>query len=221
MRVTKAIKAAVNRLAGKKPSGRFTNSAEYWESRYRSGGNSGAGSYNRLARFKADFLNRFVEERGVQSVVEFGSGDGAQLTLARYPQYTGVDVSETVIRVARERFAGNPSVRFLHISEVTPDLKADLALSLDVIYHLVEDQVFELHMRQLFGSALRYAIVYSSNDTSQWRTPHVRHREFTSWVSANRSDFRLIEHVPNAFPFDPDDLENTSFADFFVFERVA
>ena len=41
----------------------FRNSTDYWERRYRKGGNSGAGSYNRLARFKAGFLNGFGEHR--------------------------------------------------------------------------------------------------------------------------------------------------------------
>ena len=36
------------------------NSHEYWEKRYASGGNSGAGSYNYLAEFKAEILNNFV-----------------------------------------------------------------------------------------------------------------------------------------------------------------
>lgn len=220
MRLAQFVKSAVNRLSGGNRENLFPGSREYWEERYRRGGTSGAGSYNRLARFKADFLNGFVEEHRIGSVVEFGSGDGAQLSLARYPTYVGVDVSETVLQLARERFSADPSICFLHISEVTSSLAADLALSLDVIYHLVEDEVFECHMRQLFDSANRYVIVYSSNDESSWRSPHVRHRQFTSWVERNRPDFRLLRHVPNPYPFDPQDLQNTSFADFFVFERA-
>ena len=52
---------------------RFTTSSDYWEQRYKTGGNSGAGSYNRLAEFKANFLNRFVIEHEIRSVIEFGS----------------------------------------------------------------------------------------------------------------------------------------------------
>ena len=36
---------------------KFTTSNEYWEQRYKTGGNSGAGSYNRLAEHKADIIN--------------------------------------------------------------------------------------------------------------------------------------------------------------------
>jgi hypothetical protein len=34
----------------------------------------------------------------VRSAIEFGCGDGHQLTLVDYPRYTGVDVSETIVR---------------------------------------------------------------------------------------------------------------------------
>jgi hypothetical protein len=39
----------------------------------------------------------------------------------------------------------------------------DLELSLDVIYHLVEDEVFDAYMRSLFAHAGRFVVIYSSN----------------------------------------------------------
>jgi hypothetical protein len=39
---------------------RFRGSSSYWEQRYRQGGTSGAGSFRRLAEFKAETLNDFV-----------------------------------------------------------------------------------------------------------------------------------------------------------------
>ncbi|WGF89954.1 methyltransferase domain-containing protein [Marinivivus vitaminiproducens] len=198
----------------------FSTSGAYWEQRYRTGGHSGAGSYNRLGLFKADVLNGFVAANQIRSVIEFGSGDGAQLRLALYPSYTGVDVSHTVLERTRAAFAHDPSIRFLHASEVGPDTKADLALSLDVIYHLVEDDIYDAYMRQLFDAALRFVIVYASNEDKGWPVPHVRHRRFTDWVERHRPDFALVERLPNRYPYDPADARNTSFADFFVFRRA-
>ena len=63
----------------------FSTSGSYWEERYARGGNSGAGSYNRLAEFKAEYLNRFVSEHEIKTVIEFGSGDGGPLRQASYP----------------------------------------------------------------------------------------------------------------------------------------
>lgn len=198
----------------------FRTSGEYWEQRYRSGGNSGAGSYSRLATFKAEVLNDFVATRPIGTVIEIGSGDGAQLALAEYPSYTGIDVSQVAVESTRRRFADDASKRFLHTTEVTATDRAELALSLDVIYHLVEDAVFDSYLRQLFDAATKYVIVYSSNTEKFWSSPHVRHREFTRWVEDNRSDFALVETIPNRYPYDKADPDNTSFADFYIFERV-
>ena len=84
---------------------RFPGSKSYWEERYASGGNSGHGSVGQLAAFKAEILNGFVKENAVQSIIEFGCGDGRQLMLAEYTRYAGLDVSPTVIRMNIERFA--------------------------------------------------------------------------------------------------------------------
>lgn len=207
-----------------RPSGKidtlsFESSSQYWEERYRRGGNSGAGSYNRLAAFKAEILNQFVADNDTRTIIEFGCGDGAQLALASYPSYVGVDVSETVLELIRSRFASVKKYRFIHTKDIGAQPTVDLTLSLDVIYHLVEDEAFDRYMHDLFAKSHRHVIVYSSNEDKEWTSPHVRHRRFVDWVERNAKDFRLKQHIPNRYPFDPNDTANTSFADFFVFER--
>jgi SAM-dependent methyltransferase len=91
--------------------------------------------------------------------MEFGCGDGNQLALMRYPSYVGVDVSPSAVKLCRAQFAEDPSKKFYILdqelqAEEAP--KADLTLSLDVIYHLVEDEVFERHMEALFASSRRF-----------------------------------------------------------------
>lgn len=195
------------------------SSSDYWESRYREGRNSGAGSYNRLAIFKAETVNGFVKDHKVQSVIEFGCGDGSQLRLAEYPAYIGVDVSRTVLDATKASFKDDSSKAFVHVDEVGPEHCSDLSMSLDVIYHLVEDEVFDHYMSQLFASARHYVIVYSSNDDRTSDSMHVRHRRFTDWINQYRPDFRQIGFVKNAYPEDLKDIDNTSFADFYFFAR--
>jgi hypothetical protein len=202
-----------------KASPAFTHSSDYWDERYRRGGNSGAGSYNRLALFKSEYLNQFVRANDIRSVIEHGSGDGAQLKLADYPDYVGVDVSERAIALCREIFSGDTSRRFLTTAELPVGITADLTLSLDVIYHLVEDDVFDGYMRLLFDTATRFVIIYSSNFERAWSALHVRHRKFTVWVERNKPEWRLASQLPNRFPYDPRDPDHTSFADFYQFAR--
>jgi hypothetical protein len=195
----------------------FSGSAGFWEQRYASGGTSGDGSYGTLAYKKAELLNAFVQERGILSVIEFGCGDGNQLSLAEYPQYIGLDVSRTAIKMCVNQFADDAGKSFfLYDGSCFADrearLTADLAISLDVVYHLIEDATFEAYMTHLFAAAERYVIIYATNESLPRSAPHVRHRAFTSWVEANCGSWRLIEvhQGPSA---------ESSRADFFIYER--
>jgi SAM-dependent methyltransferase len=195
----------------------FRTSSEYWEKRYVKGGNSGVGSYGRLANFKAEFLNDFVEQHRINSVIEYGCGDGSQLKLARYPSYTGIDVSPRAVEICRALFAADRSKRFFHTDTVKTPMVTDLALSLDVVYHLVEDSAFENYMHRLFDSAQKFVIIYSSNLHDATPTRHVRHRHFTSWVEQNKPQWYVTAHVANVYPYDPASPGDTSLAEFYVF----
>lgn len=162
---------------------RFRGSRQYWADRYRLGGNAGAGSFGEAAHHKAGILNAFVEAHAVASVIEFGCGDGRQLALATYPAYTGLDISADALRQCRAQFAGRADRRFLPMDDYQGQ-RADLALSLDVIYHLVEDAVYDDYLQTLFGAAERFVVVYSSDVADGARTmPHVRHRHVSADIA--------------------------------------
>ena len=201
---------------------RFPGSAAYWQRRYAEGGHSGAGSYGKFAVFKADVLNGLFDELSLGSAIEFGCGDGNQLRLLTVRDYLGVDISPDAVARCRTAFAGQPGRRFVLLApDDGPDTyrgeRADCALSLDVISHLVEDAAFEAHMRLLFAAATRCVVVYSSDrDADAADGPHVRHRRFTDWVAARAPQWRLLRRVPNAHPF-TGDWRTGSFADFHVY----
>ena len=199
-------------------AGPFPGSRNYWERRYAVGGHSGSGSYRKFAEFKAEVLNAFVAENGIETVMEFGSGDGAQLELASYPNYLGFDVSSTAIALCREKFADDSTKTFKLVDDYSGE-RARLTLSLDVIYHLVEDGVFEAYMERLFASSEQYVIIYSSDEERpEAERSHVRHRAFSPWVEENLSRWRLKKRIPNRYPYRGDEDEG-SFADFYVYER--
>jgi SAM-dependent methyltransferase len=198
----------------------FPGSASFWESVYRKGETSGPGSYGRLAEFKAEILNEFVKAKNIQSVIEFGCGDGAQLQLANYPQYVGVDVATLSVARCSSLFAQDRTKRFYHVDARPANIgKFDMAMSLDVIYHLVENSVFDTYMRRLFDSSRRYVVIYSSDFDAFTQAPHVRHRKFTTWIAKNVQDWQAAGFVANRFPTDPTQPNETSFADFHFFAR--
>ena len=87
-----------------KESEKWEGSIKYWEERYQNGGNSGAGSYNRLAEFKAEIINEFVKKHKINSVIEWGCGDGNQLLFADYMMYIGYDISEKAIEICSKKY---------------------------------------------------------------------------------------------------------------------
>jgi len=197
------------------------SSKDYWEKRYSFGGNSGVGSYNNLAIFKASILNNFVIKNNINTVIEFGSGDCNQLSLAKYKKYIGYDVSKTAIKICQKKFNNDTTKTFIHMNDnFINDKKADLSISLDVIYHLIEDNVFNLYMQNLFNSSKKYICIYSSNVDKKW-DKHVRHRKFTDWINKYVSnEWKLKEYIPNIYPFDIKKSDFTSFSDFFFYEKI-
>lgn len=198
----------------------------YWEKRYSSGGNSGRGSYGRLQSFKTAAINDIAVRYRLHSAVEFGCGDGAQLAGFAFTDYHGVDVSATVIAQNRAHYKANPSRSFWDLSEISKCLAHgpfDVALSLDVIFHLVNDLEFDTYMRNVFASNCRFVIVYSSNyyEGPRSETPHVRHRRFTDWIDDHASQYRLLEMVENPYSRRLIMDGDQSNSDFYVFGSTA
>lgn len=199
----------------------FSSSA-YWEKRYLEGGNSGAGSYNRLADFKAQVLNEFVKENNIKEVMEWGCGDGNQLSLAHYPYYVGYDVSAKAVELCKTRFETDNTKKFIWCgdSKFKNELVVELVLSLDVIYHLVEDDVYEQYMQRLFESSNKYVCIYASNFDKQTAV-HVKHRCFTKWVEANLNHkWKLDKVIKNPYPYSEEDTDSTTVSDFYFYKKV-
>lgn len=199
----------------------FTGSAAYWRARYAAGRSSGAGSAGVLADFKARVLNDFFAAHGVHSVIEFGCGDGAQLARLKVPAYTGVDVSPTALARCRQRCGDDPSRTFMLLDDYAGQ-RADVALSLDVLYHLVEDPVFDAHLRALFGAARRYVVIYSCDDDQPVpaRDAHVRRRRFSPWIAAHAPAWKRIARIPNPHPWHGD-VHTGSWSDFHIYAPAA
>jgi SAM-dependent methyltransferase len=210
------------------PPSEFIGSAAYWEQRYAKGGNSGAGSRGTHAQFKAEVLNRFVTEQGIGSVIEFGCGDGEQLALAAYPRYLGFDVSPTTLSNTMAKFEADASKSFAlydpeRFSDRAGFITADLVLSLDVIFHLTEEEVYERHLQHVFGAARRHVVLYTSDADDPGMdaefAPHIRHHHVLRDVEKHYPEWRLAERIENPHPWSAED-EDGSISDFFIYERA-
>lgn len=214
------LKKIIKKLLSKFKILNFFNSKDYWEDRYKKGYNSGDGSYGKLAEFKADVINTFVKVNNVKKVIEFGCGDGNQLKYFLFNEYTGFDVSLTIIESCRKLYENDKHKKFRTMNEYK-DEQAELVLSLDVLYHLVERNVYEEYISKLFNAASKYVIIYSSNtnNNSKNQTVHVKHRKFSDYVELNFPNWKLLSTIPNRYPF-MGDYKEGSIADFFIYKKI-
>ncbi len=201
----------------------FRGSSDYWEKRYRKGGNSGVGSKGKLRLFKATILNAFVAKHQIQTAIEFGCGDGRQLTLANYPNYYGYDVSETAILHCQEVFKHDETKSFRIYDSLTYESRSDqidaeLSVSLDVIYHLVEDEIYKNYMMHLFGASTCYVVIYSTNLELRKSAAHIKHRKFSEFIKEKFPHWRLKNKVKN--PYGDELFQDRTLApDFYFFKK--
>ena len=182
------------------------NSKEYWENRYKSGGNSGAGSRGVIAEFKAKVINDFVKNNNIQTVCELGCGDWL-FSLFNVPEYIGHDVSEFIV----ERNKRIYDSKFKFTTSMDELTSYDLTISMDVILHLIEEDIYQQYMKDLFRLSNKYVIIFSTNWDEILGGVHNKFRKFITDVPEN---FEYIEFIDN--PHKGADTQ----ADFFVFKKL-
>lgn len=198
---------------------RSMNSTQYWIERYRHGGTSGAGSTGRLNVFKSALLGSIIDKYNIESVLDLGCGQGAILDLIEIIEYLGYDPSMEVVQFLKDKYSTNLSMSFEY--DLNKIESKELVISFDVIFHLIEDSVYEQYMKSLFHFSTNYVLIYSSNtnreDSVYATAPHVKHRFFQEKIP---HDFNLLEIHENLFPYSPNDQEKTSWSDFYLYKRI-
>jgi len=186
--------------------------AGYWDRRYRDGRSSGAGSEGAEGAYKAAYISKFIADHQVQTVVDWGCGDGQVLELIKFPKgtsYTGVDVSQTIVERMTAKF---PQHRFIGPSAAHNYEDAyRMSISMDVLFHLPDDRDYFDYLDHLFNSATRHVVIYATNTPDGRTARHVFRREFTPDIAERFLDWELkIEEPPL----------HEGLASFFVYGKV-
>lgn len=166
------------------------NSPLYWENRYSQRWNSGAGSYGEDAHSKSNYINDVIKKYNLKTINDYGHGDGNQLTYIKgFDKYYGYDVSKTIRDICINRYKGEDNYRFID----TPSkfIKADLSMSLDVLYHIIEEKLYVEYLKTLFSIG-EYVLIYAVDDNVSG-APHYKAREFTPYIKKTFPNFKLIE----------------------------
>jgi SAM-dependent methyltransferase len=194
---------------------------KYWELRYAIGGNSGEGLYGEIceAKAKAKIINELLEKYSIEDVLEFGCGDGNQLRYYKIKNYLGLDLSPITIDRCAELFKGDNSKSFLAFAPGSLHngggvLNKEATMSVEVIFHLVEDTIFQDYLNNLFKASSKYVITLSSDKDEEFtNVVHVKHRKFTDYIEKNFSNFKLIERIPVNSP------NGKYFNDVFIYQK--
>ena len=163
-----------------------------------------------------------MADRAYESVLELGCGDGNQLRLAEYPNYVGADGSKTAIELCQKRFADDRTKEFV-VAGAGKVPTCELGISLDVIYHLVEDDVFENYMDMLVRHSTRSVILYSSD--LDWFAPelpdarHIKRHHVCRWMDAQKN-WQFVSRTRNQYPYVANSEGETSFANWYIYDRI-
>ena len=159
---------------------------EYWENRYKNNGNSGEGSHRKdLYTFKLNYIQNLVNSKQIDSVLDYGCGDGNQTKEFVVNYYLGMDISEYIIQQNKIKYNKN----YITLGEF--DFKKnqdsfDLVLCLDVLFHLVDEKEYLETVKNLFQLSKKYVLIYSQ-DKNYNQAPHVLYRTFSNLVPQNYS----------------------------------
>lgn len=173
------------------------NIAAYWNQRYLQGRTSGEGSEGDKAIAKARYIDRLILEEKIDTIADWGAGDGHVLSMIRLEaDYLGIDISRVAVDRLRREYHGIPKRRFLTLDEArTVEIDVDLAMSLDVIFHCIDDLSYEEHLRRLFGSSHRFVLIHSLNENRGRTARHVRWRRFTDDVARIAPEWVLMDQA--------------------------
>lgn len=140
------------------------------------------------------------------NVIDLGCG---RATLAYYftSLYVGVDASESVIKMDREKYAQDERKTFFHLGfselyEVEQDVGFDWAICADVMEHIPEDHVMEV-IESIAGLSCRNFAFLISTRPSYILGPsgenlHVTVHDADWWIEQLNAHFHIKEMISPA-----------------------
>ena len=199
------------------------DSSKHWQNRYLNGQNSDSGSYGRLAQWKAEVINNFIKNKKIQSIIDYGVGDGNQLSLYDINDitYCGIDVSKVVIDKLSNKYKNDTTKQFHHVSSKILNFTSELTISCDVLYHLIEDDVYVNYLNNLFRMSEKYVIVYAKALNQDHKCEHVKFRNFIVDIEKLYPEWKLFKCIPNKYPVN--DIRESNehfFSDFYIYEKT-
>lgn len=131
---------------------------EYWEERYKNGGNSGEGSRGQHREWKWQILESTIVD--IDNVIDVGCGDLAFMEGKNIKNYTGIDISKTIIKDNELKY---PYWKFICSSadNYINELNGYVVFCHDILFHIIDDDVYYSILDNLTRYSNKYISIYT------------------------------------------------------------
>lgn len=134
--------------------------SNYWDVRHSNGRTSGNGSIGCLRDFKWEKIEEHVGK--VNDVIDVGCGDLSFWDGRDCDNYVGIDCSEVVIQ---KNIVKRPKWNFITSRSdntmVSMLCKADVVFCFDMLFHIMEDDVYENTIENLTRFSKKHVFIYT------------------------------------------------------------
>ena len=122
------------------------------------------------------------------------------------------NLSLQFLKDINNKFQNNSKYNFdVYNKNYVNNEKYELSLSLDVIYHILDDNEYKKYMEDLFNFSNKYVIIYSNNYSGH-KCGHMYTKIFTKDIKNWFSNYKLKQFIKQKYP-------EQSSADFYIYEK--
>jgi len=140
-----------------------------------------------------------INKYDLKSISDVGCGE---CTLLPYLQgirkYYGYDISPAVLSKVSKNAQDGFSKEFILLTNNTKIVSSDLVLSLEVIFHQVNDDEYLDYMRKLVNSNGEYLLILTMNEgilkTNHIKNRHIKYRDISKFMDS--TNYSLVEKFP-------------------------
>lgn len=131
---------------------------KYWNQRYIKGGISGTGSRGDEREWRWNLIKEYVPS--VDEIVDVGCGDLAFWEGKDCRDYTGIDISKTIIESNRLK---RPNWKFINASSeiYIESLQKECVICLGVLFHIMDEDVFRSTLKNICKYSNKYIVIYT------------------------------------------------------------
>lgn len=156
-------------------------SIDFWDNRYAIGGTSGVGSTGNLLNFKINFINDFIKNNDIKTVLDFGHGDCSLAKEIIVDTYLGIDGAKSINRdidgfqsVNKYLTCSRFDVLSTDIEKYIKNVNIDMTMCIDVLYHILDDEIeyLEKTLHNLYCSSSKYIMIYAQDSELEGAYKH-------------------------------------------------